>query len=168
MMLFSHKKIILVGSFLAAICFAGLVYRGVQAQQAVPTPSDDQVNAVARQLYCPVCENISLDVCPTTACAQWRDLIKQKIAAGWSTNQIKDYFVTQYGDRVLAEPPRRGINWLIYVVPPILILIAVFIFVSALRRMHKAAPAATADQPVQTNQPDDYLKRVEQDLNQRK
>ena len=52
------------------------------AQQ--PTPSDDEVNAIAKQLFCPVCENTPLDVCPTQACAQWRELIREKLAAGWS------------------------------------------------------------------------------------
>src|SRR5260221_3230838 len=44
------------------------------AQDATPPGpvTDNDVNRVARQLYCPVCENIPLDVCPTQACAQWR------------------------------------------------------------------------------------------------
>ncbi len=42
----------------------------VLAQQNV---SDDQVNEVAGGLYCPVCESTPLDVCPTQACADWRD-----------------------------------------------------------------------------------------------
>jgi len=50
----------------------------VSAQQS--TPSDDQVNAIARQLFCPICENIPLDVCPTQACHDWRELIRQMLA----------------------------------------------------------------------------------------
>ena len=70
-----------------------------------PEPSDDEVNAIAKQLYCPVCENIPLDVCPTQACEQWRATIRDKLAIGWNEQQIKNYFVDQYGDRVLATPP---------------------------------------------------------------
>jgi cytochrome c-type biogenesis protein CcmH/NrfF len=90
------------------------------AQIPTPTPvagieniTDDQVNAIARQMFCPVCENTPLDVCPTQACAEWRELIREKLAAGWSEAQIKQYFVDQFGDRVLAAPPARGINWLV-------------------------------------------------------
>ena len=91
--------------FLVALLVSGVVL----AQDPTPvTVTDDQVNAVAKQLYCPVCENIPLDVCPTQACAQWRDLIREKLAAGWSEKQIKDYFVAQYGERVLAAPPARA------------------------------------------------------------
>jgi hypothetical protein len=52
----------------------------VSAQQ--PTPSDDEVNAIARQLFCPICQNTPLDVCPTQACHDWRELIRQMLAQG--------------------------------------------------------------------------------------
>jgi cytochrome c-type biogenesis protein CcmH len=95
-------------------------YSSAQAQGEQPV-SDDQVNAIAKELYCPVCENISLDVCSTTACAQWRELIREKIAAGWTEKQIKTYFAEQYGDRVLAVPPLMGLNSLIYILPPVIV-----------------------------------------------
>ena len=83
-----------------------------QVSAQAPTPSDDDVNAIARQLFCPVCENTPLDVCPTQACAQWRALIREKLSQGWTADQIKQYFADQYGARVLAEPPQQGLNWL--------------------------------------------------------
>ena len=99
-------------AFLLALALGWLFATPVSAQQ--PTPSDNQVNAVAHELYCPVCENIPLDVCSTQACAQWRDLIRQKLAAGWSTQKIDDYFAAQYGERVLAVPPlQRSFNQLL-------------------------------------------------------
>ena len=112
----------------------------VSAQQ--PTPSDNDVNRVAKQLYCPVCENTPLDVCPTQACEEWRELIRLKLSEGWSDDQIKDYFALQYGDRVLAEPPRKGLNWLVYILPIVFFAGGVVILVSVLRRMR--APAMQA------------------------
>jgi cytochrome c-type biogenesis protein CcmH len=131
------------------------------AQQ--PTPAPDDVNRIARQLYCPVCENTPLDVCPTQACAQWRALIGDKLAAGWTDGQIKQYFVDQYGARVLAEPPIP----LIYIVPPILLLIGVFILYRTLKSMRK--PAATRAEPgaSPTASDDQYLRRVEEELKKR-
>ena len=83
----------------------------VFAQDGKPI-TDDQVNVVAKQLFCPICENIPLDVCPTQACAQWRDTIREKLAMGWSEDQIKDYFVQQYGERVLAKPRTTGLKFI--------------------------------------------------------
>lgn len=142
-----------------------------QAQDATPTPyiSDDQVNVIARQMYCPVCENTPLDVCPTQACAEWRELIREKLAQGWNEGQIKDYFVEQFGDRVLATPPARGINWLVYVIPPIAFLMGMLILYQALRSWRRPASASSGG-PVDAAQvetpaaQDEYIKRLEQEL----
>lgn len=133
------------------------------AQENTPQPADDEVNAVAKQLFCPVCENVSLDVCPTQACAQWRELIREKLATGWNEEEIKDYFVIQYGDRVLAEPPRRGLNWLIYILPPLFILLGAFILFRVLRGMRQAAPLEV-NQASLPKKEDPYLLRMEEEL----
>ncbi len=137
------------------------------AQTPNPNPSPDEVNAVARQLYCPVCENIPLDVCPTQACAQWRELIRQKLAQGWTDQQIKDYFVNQYGDRVLAEPPRTGLNWLVYVLPPVLILAGAFLVWRVLQGMKARSAPVPAVPPPPPSADQDYLSRMEEELKRR-
>ena len=136
------------------------------------TPTDDEVNAIAKQLYCPVCENTPLDVCPTEACHQWRELIRQMLAEGRSEQQIKDYFVANYGARVLSEPPRAGFNWLVYIIPPVLILVgAVFLF-NAFRAWTKpksaGAGSGQAEEAGTSSSDDEYIKRLEEELKNRK
>lgn len=121
-------------------------------------PSDDEVNRVARQLYCPVCESTPLDVCPTKACADWRALIRQKLAAGESDQQIIDYFVNEYGDRVLVQPPQRGFNWLVYIVPPIVLIGGALLAWRILGGLVRAAPAPAPAGPAPT---DEYVARLE-------
>jgi cytochrome c-type biogenesis protein CcmH len=135
------------------------------AQETTPLIPDDEVNAIAKDMYCPVCENVPLDVCPTQACAQWRELIRQRLSEGWTEQQIKAYFVEQYGDRVLAEPPRTGLNWLIYIIPPIIVLIGVFIVIGVLRTWKKQTNAAMAEAPSSID--DEYMRRLEEHLKQR-
>jgi len=144
---------------------AGLLFVPV-AKAQTPAVSDDQVNAVAHQLYCPVCENIPLDVCPTQACAEWRDLIRQKLQVGWSGDQIKAYFVQQYGDRVLGTPPARGLNWLVYIIPPLAILGGVFILYRAFKAYHKPLPQP-ASPPPSAGPVDEYVARLEEELRKR-
>jgi cytochrome c-type biogenesis protein CcmH len=159
------KRIFLLG--LAVLAAAALWSAPVRAQKA--TPSDDEVNAIARQLYCPVCENIPLDVCPTQACAQWRALIRQKLEAGWTQDQIKQYFVEQYGARVLNEPPRQGWNWLIYVLPALFIAAGAFLLVRLFRRSPKPAPAAPPSGAAQPSAgADDYVSRFEEEAGKQK
>jgi cytochrome c-type biogenesis protein CcmH len=131
-------------------------------------PTDDEVNAVASQLYCPVCENTPLDVCGTQACAQWRDLIRLKLSQGESEEQIKQYFVDNYGARVLNEPPRTGLNWLAYLVPPVVILVGAGFLVRALRGMKKPVPAAPAQGQENEAPADEYVARLEEEVRKKK
>jgi len=164
------KLFLLTGLLLAV---ALLVWQPVFAQEPQPTPSDDDINRVAKQMYCPVCENIPLDVCPTQACQEWRGLIELKLREGWTDEQIKDYFVEQYGDRVLAEPPRRGLNWLLYIVPPVIILGASVFVWRMMVSMKRKAIAAASNAVVETSAaagaalPDEYeayIKKLEDEL----
>jgi cytochrome c-type biogenesis protein CcmH len=164
------KKLLL--SMLLTIVAVLLVISTAWAQDPTPSPaiSDDQVNAVAKQLYCPVCENVPLDVCPTQACAEWRELIREQLGQGMSEAQIKDYFVNRFGDRVLAAPPARGLNWLAYILPPVAILLGAFLLFRAMRmwrRTDQPAPApvrAAPDSTPQSADDDPYVKRLEDEL----
>ena len=139
-------------TILLVIILAGLGSGVVSAQG--PTPTDDDVNRIAKQLFCPVCENTPLDVCPTEACRQWRELIRQMLSEGKTEQEIKDYFVLNYGARVLSEPPRSGFNWLVYVIPPMVIVAGVFILFRAMRawtQSSEASPEARASMRISCN-----------------
>lgn len=125
--------------------------------------TDDDVNAVAKGLYCPVCENIPLDVCPTQACKQWRATIREKLTLGWSTREIEQYFVDQYGDRVLATPPAHGLNWLVYILPPVGFIGGAIILARALRNWRKPDIAAVGEIPAD----DPYRHRLQEELQRR-
>ena len=147
-----------------------LILSLTEARQAFaqkPTPSDDQVNRIAHQLYCPVCENTPLDVCPTEACRQWRDLIRQQLSQGWSEVRIKQYFVDQYGARVLAEPPRTGLNWLVYVLPPLVIVSGAVLLVRAMQSWTKPVGSDTSPNSEPQNPKDEYVARLEEELKRR-
>jgi len=133
----------------------------VSAQDNNPI-SDDEVNALAKELYCPVCENIPLDVCPTKACAQWRELIRDKMALGWNEKQIKEFFAEQYGDQVLAVPPRRGFNWLIYVLPPLVVVAGVFMVARIVRSNGKKVSTSVAQEKPSADV--EVIDEIERDL----
>jgi len=149
---------------------AVLLWSGAVRAQSGSTAAvtDDQVNDVASELYCPVCENTPLDVCPTQACAQWRDLIRLKLSEGWTKEQIKDYFAEQYGIRVLGTPPATGLTALLYALPYLAILVGAVV----LYRVYKALvkPQGTAQPAVPAAEQtisDEYIKRVEAELRKR-
>lgn len=78
----------------------------------------DEVNDVARDLWCPLCGGrLRLDSCELKACAQMREVIAIKLAEGEDAASIQDYFLDQYGPQVLGVPPRRGFSWLAWILP---------------------------------------------------
>jgi cytochrome c-type biogenesis protein CcmH len=135
--------------------------RAVSAQG--PTPTDDEVNRIAKQLYCPVCESTPLDVCPTEACRQWRDLIRTMLAEGKSEEEIKQYFVAQYGARVLSEPPNRLVT---YLVPAAVILLGAFLLFRGFQMWMK--PSTSEADVMETESAaqatDPYIARLEEEL----
>ena len=157
--LYIFPLIILIAGLFASVLAVGVV----QAQEQVPEgPTDDQVNAVAKQLYCPVCENIPLDVCPTKACEQWREVIRAKLSEGWTEEQIKGYFIEQYGDRVSATPPATGFNWMVYVIPPVVILLGAYILLRAFGRWRR--PPSVTSPATELPSEDRYVAQLEEEL----
>ena len=144
----------------------------VQAQDGAGTVSDDEVNAVARELYCPTCESTPLDVCPTHTCSDWRELIRQQLAEGQSKEEILDYFLANFGPQVLKEPPQEGFNLAVWVVPVVLIAVSGVFFALYLRRLKMAGtvtPATTTTVPPAAATPlDPYREQVERELLKRK
>lgn len=96
------------------------------AQDDAPATGDDittnEVNEVARELWCPLCSGVRLDVCELKACEQMREEIAIKLEQGQETEEIKRYFVTQYGPQVLGEPPKEGFNLLAWILPVIMVV----------------------------------------------
>ena len=135
------------------------------------TPTDDEVNAIAKDLFCPVCENTPLDVCPTDACKEWREEIRSMLADGKSEAEIKQHFVDYYGARVLAEPPRTGFNWLVYVIPPIIIVAGAFVLFRALRAWSQTPSSETEadsdEEDASLSSEDEYIARMEEELKKR-
>jgi cytochrome c-type biogenesis protein CcmH len=92
------------------------------------TVTANQINAVARELWCPLCSGVRLDACELKACVQMKDMIGEKLAEGEDLASIKNYFIAQYGPQVLGEPPMEGFNWLAWVLP-VLAVVAGGLFV---------------------------------------
>ena len=148
----------------AAIIVLFLASFGALAQDGAM--SDNAVIAVAEKMYCPVCENIPLDECQTTACLEWKEEIRQQLAAGRSEAEVIASFVRRFGDQVVGVPQDPLLRWLAIVIPIAAALLATGLGIRTFRRFgrHKrlqlgaenAAPAPGSDA--------DYRRRLEEDL----
>lgn len=148
--------------FLLVILIIGMIFPKNSVLGQSRMPSDDEVNAIAKELYCPVCENIPLDVCPTQACAQWRALIREKLIDGWTKERIKQYFVDQYGDRVLAQPPARGLNLLVYILPPLFFVGGIVVVYTNLKKIRKSPEKILQNTKIENEEK--YMQEIEKAL----
>ncbi len=69
---------------------------------------DDGVRRIGLQLLCPVCQGENAADSPSGLATDMRSVIRTKLSAGESDQQILDEFVASYGDSILTEPPKRG------------------------------------------------------------
>jgi cytochrome c-type biogenesis protein CcmH len=171
------RRVWLFWGVLAAgvLLFAGLAaankvsaHAPVPTQQPVNGISDNDVNRVAKRLYCPVCPNTPLDVCETQACKDWRAQIREQLAAGWTDQQVMDFFAQQYGKRVLAEPERGGFTALVWTLPALVAgigLALVWLILRSWRASRKNLPAqAEAANVEKTAIPRDVLAKIEAEI----
>ena len=143
-------------------CFLFLLISGVATAMAQNQVTDDDVNQIARGMYCPVCENEPLDTCGTQACIDWRQEIREQLEAGVKPAQVREDFRRRFGDKVLATPPARGINLVLWVGIPLGIVVAgAFFGRFLLKSQTEPKTIETAEQPVSA---DPYIQRIEEEI----
>jgi cytochrome c-type biogenesis protein CcmH len=121
--------------------FAALALLTLVAQPPLALTQDVQSQeqralALDKQLICPVCPGETLNQSRATLAQQMRAILRDRLAAGQSEEDITAYFVSVYGESVLASPPRSGSSLLVWVVPPIALLLGfsgVIIVIRSLR-----------------------------------
>ncbi len=96
---------------------------GVSAQastrSSVPVGKDlDALTAeVAAQLRCPVCRQLSVQDSPSDLAQEIKGVIRGRLAAGESPEEVKAYFVSKYGEWILLSPPKRGVTLWVWALP---------------------------------------------------
>jgi cytochrome c-type biogenesis protein CcmH len=97
----------------AAAAAASLALLGAATGSAQLPATEEQALAIERQLLCPQCTNKRLDVCELAICYDMKRLIRERLEAGSTADDIILFFETRYGPQVRAALPREGFNlWL--------------------------------------------------------
>ena len=105
----------------AAVFVAGLAL--ALAPVALASESHPTQSELESELICPVCSPQTLDQSNSALAQRMKAFIRARIAAGETKSEIKQRLVAQFGERVLAAPPKRGFNLLAWVLPPIAVVL---------------------------------------------
>jgi len=123
---------------LPAACLAGLLVALVAA-----APVDERaVHDIAAELRCVVCQSLSVADSPSETASQMRGVIRERLAAGDTPEQVKAYFVDKYGLWILLSPPRQGFNLLVWVVPFAGLLAGLAVVALVIRRWTRRSAGA--------------------------
>jgi cytochrome c-type biogenesis protein CcmH len=98
-------------------------------------------------LRCPVCQGLSVADSPATMATNMKARVRELLAEGYDEEQILAYFERSYGEFVRLEPPRRGINWLVWLAPPAAFLGGVALLARTMKRRRPGPREAGTTSP---------------------
>jgi cytochrome c-type biogenesis protein CcmH len=155
-------KIIIVALVLLALQFSSqpvtAQYHNEEALQKTAREINDLV-------MCPLCAGQTIGQSSNETSRQMRDLVLKKLRQGESKEEILQYFQTRYGERILAKPPKKGFNLILWFFPFFGVALAATVIYFLIRRWSTriaAAPAAHLDE----DRLAEYQERLEKELKQ--
>jgi cytochrome c-type biogenesis protein CcmH len=104
---------------------------------------EDLTYDINKSLICPVCPGETIDQSQVELAKQMRQIVIDKVNAGWDKDQILQFFVDRYGKDVLAEPPKKGFSLILWIVPPALIILSGIGLVLILKHITKSSAIPT-------------------------
>ena len=130
---------------------------------------DQRVHDVASQLKCLVCQGESVADSPAILSQQMRGVIRQQLQSGKSEQEVIQYFVSRYGDRILLSPPWQGLTLLTWLVPIALMVGGILLLFVVLRSWQSQSDKEPIDDRAESVDIDEnelayYQQQIEQEL----
>jgi cytochrome c-type biogenesis protein CcmH len=112
-------------AFVLLIAIGGAAAHAVEPSERLADPGlEARARALSKELRCLVCQNQSIDESNADLAHDLRLLLRQRLLAGDTDQQALDYIVARYGVFVLLDPPFTPTTWLLWLGPPLLVLVA--------------------------------------------
>jgi cytochrome c-type biogenesis protein CcmH len=119
------------------IAIWGVTARAVEPSERLADPAlEARARALSKELRCLVCQNQSIDESNADLAHDLRILLRQRLVAGDTDQQVLDYIVARYGVFVLLDPPFTPTTWLLWLGPPLLVLGGGGLLLHRARRRH--------------------------------
>jgi cytochrome c-type biogenesis protein CcmH len=107
---------------------------------------EQRARDLSRELRCIVCQSESIDDSNAAVARDLRILVRERLVAGDSDQEVLDFLVARYGEFVLLSPPVRGANWILYLAGPVLLIGGGLVAMTMFRRKQAALPDLTPEE----------------------
>ena len=132
-----------IALFLALLLLAVQPLRAVQPDEMLPDPAlEARARALSAELRCLICQSQSIDDSDANIARDLRILIRDRLKAGDSDQQVKDFLVARYGEYVLLKPAFAWHTLLLWGAAPLVLLIGALLSLGLFRRRRASEPAA--------------------------
>ena len=147
-------RALLLALVLGASGLVGPVARAVQPDEILSDPAaEGRARALSGRLRCMVCQNQSIDDSNADLARDLRLLVRSRLEAGDSDDEVIDYVVSRYGEFVLLKPRFSQHTWLLWGAPALLILLG------AIGLWRLAVARRGADRPL-SRQEEERLEKI--------
>jgi len=109
---------------------------------------DELVREIEDNLIAPCCWSQPVSQHPSEVSDQIRQEVRSMVAAGKSRDEIYDFYVAKYGERILASPRAKGFNALAYILPLVALPLGAWFLIILLRKLRSPAAVPQPDLPL--------------------
>ncbi|PTQ74483.1 cytochrome c-type biogenesis protein [Celeribacter persicus] len=107
----------------------------VQPDEVLPDPAmEARARDISQGLRCLVCRNENIDESNATLAKDLRLLVRERLVAGDTNDEVVDYVVDRYGEFVLLKPTMNGANKVLWIAGPVMLILALGIGITFIRR----------------------------------
>jgi cytochrome c-type biogenesis protein CcmH len=119
----------------------------VQPDEMLADPMlEARARDISRDIRCPVCQGETIDDSNAPISRDLRLIIRERLVAGDTDSEVVDYIVARYGEGVLFKPPAEGVNLVLWLAGPALLLAGVGVALMAGRRRQGPEVALSAEE----------------------
>jgi cytochrome c-type biogenesis protein CcmH len=130
----SNWERIEVRALLASVAIFLLLILHIPVHAADAPDLEEQTRALAAELRCVVCQNLSVADSPSEMAQQMRAIVREQLQAGRTPQQVRDFFVSKYGEWVLLKPKTSGVSLLLWILPYVALIAGVVFALWMIRR----------------------------------
>lgn len=117
----------------------------VQPDEVLSDPAlEARARAISHNLRCPVCQGESIDDSNAPISRDLRLVVRERLVAGDTDDQVIDFVVARYGEFVLFNPRAKGANLLLWLMGPALLVVGGMGAILYTRQRSTARPASDA------------------------